>query len=120
MSIPVPIEQAAGGRINVGDSVDVIASSPDGAARYVAQALHVLAVAPGEATGSVLGGGTGSYYIVVGVSKTSALQVASALAGATNGTAGQIDVVRSTGEAPTAVVAYRPTAATVASGPAEP
>ena len=54
MSIPVPVEHAAGARIVVGDRVDVITVT-DGAARYVASDLLVVSHAEPETTVSQAG-----------------------------------------------------------------
>ncbi|MGO9660238.1 MAG: hypothetical protein ACLP7F_18020 [Acidimicrobiales bacterium] len=106
MSIAVPLQQAAGGKISAGDLVDVIAPNGDSGAHYVAQGLRVIAVAPTSAAG-VLGGLSTSYYVLVAVGKQTALRVAAALGvqGA-GGTGGQLEIVRSTGERDTAQVSY--------------
>ncbi len=102
MSISVPIQQAAGGTINVGDLVDVIASTGPAGAYYVAQGLRVLSMAPTASTGSVLDGGAGSYFVVVAVGKQTALRIATALGAQGSGGAGEdIQIVRSTGETAT-------------------
>ncbi len=107
MSIAVPLPQAAGGRINAGDLVDVIAANGSGGAYYVAQDLRVLGVAPSSNTSGVLGGGTGSYFVVVAVDKQSALRIAAAVGAQAGGTAGEnIDIVRSSGEGPTTQLRY--------------
>ncbi|HTT91280.1 MAG TPA: SAF domain-containing protein [Acidimicrobiales bacterium] len=103
MSIAVPVQQAAGGRISAGDLVDVIASNGAGDAYYVAQGIRVLGVAPESATTGVLGGSSGSYFVVVAVNKQTALRIAAALGSqGTAGTGNDIEIVRSSGEAPTA------------------
>jgi Flp pilus assembly protein CpaB len=106
MSIAVPLQQAVAGKIVAGDLVDVIAPNGDGGARYVAQGLRVIAVAPTSAAG-VLGGLSTSYYVLVAVGKQTALRLAAALGvqGA-GGTGGQLEIVRSTGERETAQVGY--------------
>jgi Flp pilus assembly protein CpaB len=98
MSIAVPVQQAAGGRIGAGDLVDVIASNADGAAHYVAQGLRVIAVAPTSGVSGVLGGGAAGYYVIVAVDREVALRLAAAL-GLQGGGApgGQVEIVRSTG-----------------------
>jgi hypothetical protein len=107
MSIAVPVQQAAGGSITTGDLVDVIASNGSGGAYYVAQGLRVLSVAPTAGPGGVLGGGTGDYFVVVAVGKGTALRIAAALGAQGGSGPGQdIEVVRSSGEAPTAHVVY--------------
>jgi Flp pilus assembly protein CpaB len=106
MSIAVPVQQAAGGKISAGDLVDVIAPSGDGGAYYVAQGLRVLAVAPTSAAG-VLGGLSTSFYVIVAVDKQTALHLAAALgAQGAGGTGGQLEIVRSTGERETRQVGY--------------
>jgi hypothetical protein len=106
MSIAVPLQQAAAGKISTGDLIDVIAPNGEGGARYVAQGLRVIAVAPTSAAG-VLGGLSTSYYVLVAVDKQTALRLTAALGvqGA-GGTGGQLEIVRSTGERETAQVLY--------------
>lgn len=107
MSIAVPLQQAAGGRISAGDLVDVIAANGTGGAYYVAQGLRVLSVAPASSSAGVLGGGAGSYFVVVAVDKQTALHIAGALGSDGSGGAGNdIEIVRSTGEAPAANARY--------------
>ncbi len=91
MSIPVPVEHAAGARIVVGDRVDVITVS-DGAARYVASDLLVVSHAETETTG--LAGGT--YHVTVAVDADQALALAEAIGGES------LELVRSTGARPVA------------------
>lgn len=88
MSVPVDPANAAGGRIAVGDRVDVIAVD-DGVARYVLVGSEVIERSP-ETSGSALGG-SGSFFIVVGVTADQALELASAMDRA------DIQIVRSTG-----------------------
>ncbi len=117
MSIAVPVQQAVGGRIGDGDLVDVIVSTANGGAQYVAQGLRVLAVAPTSAAGGVLGGLSTNYYVIVAVGKQTALHLAAALgAQGTAGPGAQVEIVRSTGERDTARLGY----ATAASGPTAP
>jgi Flp pilus assembly protein CpaB len=78
MSIAVPVQQAAGGRISPGDLVDVIAAQGPKGAYYVAQSLRVLAVAPMSASSGVLSGGSTDYFVVVAVGKQTALRIAAA------------------------------------------
>lgn len=107
MSIAVPVAQAAGGRLGPGDLVDVIASDGSGGARYVAQGLRVVSVAPSSVATGVLGGGTAGYFIVVAVDKLAALELAAALGAAgSGGGEGQLQVVRSTGEPLTRLATY--------------
>lgn len=87
MSLPVPIEHAAGGSIVAGDRVDVI-SVVDGQARFVANDLEVTGVAD-PASGGI--GMAGAHHIVVAVTAEQALELATALQ------SGSLEVVRSTG-----------------------
>ncbi len=107
MSIAVPLQQAAGGRIGAGDLVDVIGANGTGGAYYVAQGLRVLGVAPASSSSGVLGGGAGGYFVVVAVDKQTALRIAGALGSdGSGGTGNDIEIIRSTGEAPTANARY--------------
>jgi Flp pilus assembly protein CpaB len=107
MSIAVPEVQAAGGRIAAGDLVDVIATNGSGGAYYVAQGLRVLDVAPPSTTTGVLGGASGSYFVVVAVDKQTALRIAAAVGGQEGGVAGNgIEIIRSTGEPATSRTQY--------------
>ena len=90
MSIPVPVEHAAGDTIVVGERVDVIWASDTGA-RFIAADLEVTGLSTGDA--GVLSS-SGDYYIVVAIDAETALSVAEAL------TEGSIEVVRSTGAQP--------------------
>jgi Flp pilus assembly protein CpaB len=99
MSIPVPQSQAVGGALVAGDLVDVVLASPGGS-RYVATGLRVAGTSGAQA-GSLVGGPVG-YYVVVEVDRATALRVASALAAATGASGDQVELVRSTGEAPVA------------------
>lgn len=90
MSLPVPVERAAGGSIVAGDRVDVI-SVVDGTARYVAAGIEVIGVADTDRSALA---GMGSYHIVVAVDSEQALRLAEALG------ASSIEVVRSTGAPP--------------------
>jgi Flp pilus assembly protein CpaB len=87
MSIPVPVENAAGGLLVAGDVVDVV-SVTDGAARFVASGVSVVSVAPRE-TGGI--GGSAGYHLVVSVTAEEALAVAEAI------DAGSVEVIRATG-----------------------
>ncbi len=92
MSIPVPIEHAAGATLVVGDRVDVI-SVLDAIPSYVATDLEIVAIADTAQEGLA---GAGAYHIVVAVDGDEAL----ALAGAID--EGSIEVIRSTGATPVA------------------
>lgn len=87
MSLPVPVEHAAGGSLAAGDRVDVIAVA-DGTARFVAVDLEVISVSE---TGSGAIGSISSYHVVVNVTADEALELAEALA------AGPVEVLRATG-----------------------
>ncbi len=90
MSIPVPIEHAAGGLLEVGDLVDVISVGDEGPV-YVGRGLLVVKVGPVEGSGI---GVAGDYHVVLAVDVDQAL----GLAGAIN--EGSIEVVRSAATAP--------------------
>lgn len=90
MSIPVPVEHAAGGGLVPGDRVDVI-SVVDGSARFIAVDLEVLAISD-TSSGPI--GSTSDYHLVVGVSPSDALGLAQAIS------AGSLEVIRSTGAVP--------------------
>lgn len=90
MSIPVERVHAAGGDIEPGDRVDVVAVS-DGAARYVLAGVEVLAVTRG---GEGALEGLDRFAVTVAVDGDRALCVAEAL------TAGAIEVLVSTGARP--------------------
>lgn len=87
MSLPVPVEHAAGGALVEGDRVDVI-SVIEGSASFVAVDLEVVAVSerPSGAIGSI-----GEYHVVLSVTADDALDLARAM------DAGSIEIVRSTG-----------------------
>ena len=87
MSLPVPLEHAAGGSLVVGDRVDVI-SVVDGTAHFVATDLEVTAVS-GESTGGI--GAVSAHHVVVNVEADEALVLAEALE------SGSIEILRSTG-----------------------
>jgi Flp pilus assembly protein CpaB len=87
MSLPVPIEHAAGGSLVSGDRVDVIWVE-DGEARFVASDLEVISVS--ERSSSAIGS-ISAYHIVVNVKADEALDLARALEN------GSMEIVRSTG-----------------------
>lgn len=89
MSLPVPIEHAAGGSVSAGDTLDVIAVR-DGQAEFVATGLAVVSVSE-QSSGQI--GTIGSYHVVVAVAPDQALALASAL------DTGSVELVRSTGAA---------------------
>jgi Flp pilus assembly protein CpaB len=90
MSLPIPIEHAAGGQLAPGDRVDVI-SVTDGVAKYVAVDLPVSSVA--EQAGGALGAGA-PFHVVVAVDAEQALLLAAAMA------EGPIELLESTGASP--------------------
>jgi Flp pilus assembly protein CpaB len=90
MSIPVPMEHAAGATLEVGDRVDVISMVGDSPA-FVATDLEVVDV--GESTQSGLAV-AGPYHLVVAVGTDEALALARAIA------EGSVEILRSTGAAP--------------------
>lgn len=87
MSLPVPVEHAAGGSVGVGDRVDVVAVV-DGTARFVAVDLEVTAVS-GSNAGAI--GSVSSHHVVVNVEAADALALAEAIA------AGPVEIIRATG-----------------------
>ncbi len=87
MSIPVPVEHAAGATLVVGDRVDVISMMGDEPA-FVAVDLEVVGIAETSRGGLA---GVGPYYVVVGVTADDALALAQAI------DEGSIEIVRSTG-----------------------
>jgi Flp pilus assembly protein CpaB len=87
MSIPVPIEHAAGATLVAGDRVDVISVVEDGP-EYVAFDLEVVTVADNTQTGL---SGVGAYHLVVAVDADQALALAQAI------DTGSLEVIRSTG-----------------------
>lgn len=87
MSLPVPVEHAAGGALAAGDRVDVIAVT-DGVADFVAVDLEVTSVSE---SGSGAIGTISAYHVVVNVEPDDALRLAEAIA------AGTVEIVRATG-----------------------
>ena len=113
MSLHIPVDQADGGALAVGDQVDVIAGTPTGAT-YIAQRLTVLATSTPATTG-VLAGTNNDYWITVAVDQPTALRLAAALAASSTSSGNTLEVIRSTGETPTTQQTYtdpnRPTTA---------
>jgi Flp pilus assembly protein CpaB len=99
MSIPVGVDQAAGGGIGPGDRVDVIVASA-GSASYVAQGLTVLSVAPSRTTGVLADGSSTGFWVVVAVDRSEALRVAAAIGDSSSAGQGGIMVVRAGAQAP--------------------
>jgi Flp pilus assembly protein CpaB len=89
MSIPIAIENAAGGLLVTGDIVDVVSVS-DGVASFVAEGIDVVSVAPGDSGGI---GSIGNYHVVLSVSAEQALSLAEAI------DSGSVEIIRSTGAA---------------------
>lgn len=90
MSVPVPIEHAAGGLIETGDSVDVI-SVGDAGPYFVVSGVTVLGKAADPGSGI---GNSGGFYLVLAVDEQQALLLAAAI------DSGSVEVVRSTGAQP--------------------
>jgi Flp pilus assembly protein CpaB len=94
MSIPLKTWQAADGDIQVGDQVDVIATTKEGA-RYVLTAASVVGRSSASEGGGLAGGvRSGDLIVSVEVDSAQALDLAAAIE------AGTITVVRSTGAPP--------------------
>jgi Flp pilus assembly protein CpaB len=89
MSIPVPVEHAAGATLVLGDRIDVI-SMVDDEAVFVAADLEVVSIAETSQGGI---GGVGPYHVVVAVTADEALALAKAI------DVGSVEVIRSTGAA---------------------
>ena len=87
MSIPVPVEHAAGATLVVGDRVDVI-SMVDERPAFVASNLEVVSIAETSQGGI---GGVGPYHVVVAVTAEEALALAKAIDD------GSVEIIRSTG-----------------------
>jgi Flp pilus assembly protein CpaB len=87
MSLPVPVEHAAGGSLSAGDRVDVISVS-DGSAGFIATDLEVISVASGDSASI---GSITAHHVTVAVEAEQALRLAEAL------DSGSIEIVRSTG-----------------------
>jgi len=87
MSLPIDPERAAGGRLTVGDLIDVIAVDR-GAARYVVTGVEVVGL-PESRSGSFTA--SSNYHVVLAVDARAALDLSSAM------DTSRIQVVRSTG-----------------------
>lgn len=88
MSVPLPLANAVGGDLAVGDEVDVLVVREPGT-RFVAEAVQVLALPDGEASGLV--GAASAWWVVLAVEDTEALEIAD---GVENGS---VYLLRSTG-----------------------
>jgi Flp pilus assembly protein CpaB len=92
MSIPLQAAQAANGAIDVGDQVDVIATTSDLGARYVLLGAAVVDRSSDGGGGGLVGSARSSEFVItVEVDADQALELAAAIDG------GTITVVRSTG-----------------------
>jgi Flp pilus assembly protein CpaB len=91
MSVPIDPAHAVGGNLVAGDRIDVIHVTEAGP-RYVLVGAEVLSVATPDR--AALTGSTG-FHVVIAVTEASALEVAAAI------NEGKIELVRSTGAAPT-------------------
>jgi Flp pilus assembly protein CpaB len=89
MSIPVPVEHAAGATVVVGDRVDVISIVGD-APVFVATDLEVVGIGEASQAGLTV---AGPYHVVVAVAPDQALALARAISD------GSLEVLRSTGAA---------------------
>lgn len=98
MSVPIDPSHAVGGRLRIGDRVDVI-EVHDGGARYVAADVAVIGVT--EATSGGALGGLGAYSITLAVDDATALRLAVGLRG------DRLEIVRSTGAPAPAEVEHR-------------
>ena len=93
MSVPIAPEQAVGGRLAVGDRVDVI-EVRDGDAAYLVTAAEVLDVPDSELRAGL--GGMRAFSVTLAVDERTALRLALAQRH------GELHLVRSTGAAPAA------------------
>ncbi len=91
MSVPIDPAHAVGGALVAGDRIDLIHVTESGP-RYVLIGAEVLSVATPDR--AALAGSTG-FHVVLAVTEASALEVAAAI------NDGKIELVRSTGAAPT-------------------
>ena len=92
MSIPLEAAQAANGRIEIGDQVDVIVTTSDAGSRYVLSGAAVVDRSTDGGGGGLVGSaGSSELVISVEVDADQALELAAAI------DAGTITVVRSTG-----------------------
>ncbi len=87
MSLPVPLEHAAGGEVAIGDTVDVISVVASQAA-YVARDLEVVGVSD-SGSGSI--GSVSQFHILLAVDESEALALAEAL------DSGSLEVIKTTG-----------------------
>lgn len=93
MSVPVDPEHAVGGRLRVGDRIDVIEVQED-RATYVATDLEIIGINESGSGGAL--DGLGSYSVTVAVDDATALRLAAAIR------ADRFELVRSTGAEPPA------------------
>lgn len=99
MSVPLDPAHAVGGRLRVGDRVDVI-EVDDAGARYVATDVEVIGVTD-VASGGALGGGLTSYSVTLSVDDVTALRLAAGIR------SDRLQVVRSTGAPPPSTREHR-------------
>lgn len=98
MSVPIDPAHAVGGRLRVGDRVDVI-EVHDGGARYVATDVEVIGVAD-VSSGGALGGLT-AYSVTLAVDDRTTLRLAAGIRG------DRLEIVRSTGAPPPDALEHR-------------
>lgn len=98
MSVPVDPSHAVGGRLRIGDRVDVI-EVHDGGARYVAVDIEVIGIADAASGGAL--GGLSAYSVTLAVDDRTALRLAAGIRG------DRLEVVRSTGAPPPAGFGHR-------------
>lgn len=98
MSVPVDPAHAVGGRLRVGDRVDVI-EVHDGGSRYVATDVEVIGVADGASGGAL--GGPSAYSVTLAVDDATALRLAAGIRG------DRLEIVRSTGAPPPGELEHR-------------
>lgn len=90
MSIPIPVEHAAGGALRPGDRVDIV-KVENGTAAFVVSDVEVLGVAETSSGGL---GSIGDYHVVVAVDPEQVLALAEAI------DLGSLEVIRATGAHP--------------------
>lgn len=98
MSVPVSADDAVGGQLAAGDQVDIIQTGPGSKAQYIAQDLTVVSVASSDNSGGILNSDSGSFYVVLGVTKRTALILAATLGQAAQSQGIGVEVVRSEGK----------------------
>jgi Flp pilus assembly protein CpaB len=91
MSFSVPADRAAGGAIDVGDRIDVLAADRDGSVAYALADALVIDVSDGDDGAPLDSGDARDITMTVAVDAPGALRLAGAVA------AGDVTVVRATG-----------------------